>query len=159
VGAEPLAQVLGAAVPDCPDRAALEAWGRRLGAALRPPAVVTLTGEVGAGKTTLVRALCQGAGVTDLDAVTSPTFALVHEYPATTGRVVHADLYRVRSPAELEALGWDELVAEAPLLVVEWPEVAAGTWPSSALHLRLAHDPANPGRRRLAVLPHADGAR
>lgn len=70
---------------------------------------------------------------------------------------MHADLYRVRSPAELDALGWHDLVDQAPLLLVEWPEVAAGTFPRATLHLRLAHDPADPERRLLTVTPGAGG--
>jgi tRNA threonylcarbamoyladenosine biosynthesis protein TsaE len=140
-----------AAVPERPDPAALEAWGRALGAALPRPAVVTLAGELGAGKTTLVRALCAGLGVTDPDAVTSPTFALLQEYPAPDGPVVHADLYRLRRPADLDALGWEEVVATARVLLVEWPEVAAATLPAGTIAIRLGHDPADPDRRRLEV--------
>lgn len=159
MGVDPRAPRLDPAPPHRPDRHALVAWGRRLGASLAAAAaaspgasaVVTLTGEVGAGKTTLVRAICEGAGVVDLDAVTSPTFAILQEYPAPAGPVVHADLYRVRSPQELEVLGWDEVVASAPLLLVEWPEVAAGTFPPGTLHLRLAHVPDDPHRRSVTV--------
>ncbi|MBU6364656.1 MAG: tRNA (adenosine(37)-N6)-threonylcarbamoyltransferase complex ATPase subunit type 1 TsaE [Gemmatimonadetes bacterium] len=159
MGADRRAPRLDPAPPHWPDRQALVAWGRHLGASLAAAvaasagasAVVTLSGEVGAGKTTLVRAICEGAGVPDLDAVTSPTFAILQEYPAPVGPVVHADLYRVRSPHELAALGWDEVMATAPLLLVEWPEVAAGTFPSGTLHLRLAHVPDDPDRRSVTV--------
>ena len=150
--------LLGDAAPETPDRTALQRWGRALGAALRPPALVTLAGDVGAGKTTLVRALCEGLGVTDLDAVTSPTFAILQGYPSPVGEVWHADLYRLRSPAELAMLGWDELVATAPVLLIEWPEIAADTLPPHAMHLRLDHDPAHPDRRRLTVTPPAGSA-
>jgi tRNA threonylcarbamoyladenosine biosynthesis protein TsaE len=143
--------LLGADAPGTPDRTALQRWGRALGAALRPPALVTLAGDVGAGKTTLARALCEGLGVTDLDAVTSPTFAILQGYPSPVGTVWHADLYRLRAPADLEALGWEELVATAPVLLIEWPEIAAGTLPPHAVHLRLDHDPADPDRRCLTV--------
>lgn len=151
MAAEALDWLLGAGCPARPDRAALEAWGRQVGAALPRPAVVALSGDLGAGKTTLVRALCEGLEVESPTSVTSPTFALVHEYPARQGPVVHADLYRLRAPEELEALGWEELVASAPVLLVEWPEVAWGTLPGDALHVRLAHDGTDPTRRRLAV--------
>ena len=83
------------------------------------PAVVTLEGDLGSGKTTLARAICAGLGVSALGAVTSPTFSLVQQYDSPRGPVVHVDLYRLRHESELEALGWDELVATAPVLLVE----------------------------------------
>lgn len=146
-----LQQLIARDAPRAPDRASLEAWGRALGAALPRPAVVTFTGELGAGKTTLVRAVCAGLGVTNLGAVTSPTFALIQEYPAPGGTVVHADLYRLRSTTELDGLGWDELVANASVLLVEWPERAAGTLPAGTIAVELRHDPDHPDRRRLVV--------
>lgn len=146
-----LQRLLGREAPRAPDRASLEAWGRALGAALPRPAVVTFSGELGVGKTTLVRAVCGGLGVTDLAAVTSPTFALIQEYPAPGGAVVHADLYRLRSTAELDGLGWDEIVATAPVLLVEWPERAADTLPPGTIRVELTHDTDHADRRRLSV--------
>jgi tRNA threonylcarbamoyl adenosine modification protein YjeE len=154
-----LEALVTALAPVAPDRAELEQWGRQLGAALPRPAVVALSGDLGAGKTTLVRAICAGLGVADLAAVTSPTFALVQQYDAPAGPVVHADLYRLRSPAELDALGWDELVAEAPVLLVEWPAVARDTLPADAIAIALAHDEARPDRRVLAVRRGVTGLR
>jgi tRNA threonylcarbamoyladenosine biosynthesis protein TsaE len=72
--------------------------------------------------------------------------------------VWHADLYRLRSPTELAMLGWEELVATAPVLLIEWPEMAADTLPPYTVHLRLDHDPARPDRRRLTVTPPAGWA-
>ena len=146
-----LAHLLARGAPRAPDRDSLEAWGRALGAALPRPAIVTLAGDLGAGKTTLARAMCAGLGVTDLAAVTSPTFSLVQQYESPRGAVVHVDLYRLRSGAELEALGWDELVATAPVLLVEWPDRAAGTLPADVIAITLVHDPENPQRRLLRV--------
>ncbi len=146
-----LAALVGREAPRAPDLASLEAWGRALGASLPRPAVVTLAGDLGAGKTTLVRAICEGAGVRDLSAVTSPTFALIQEYAAPRGTVVHADLYRLRSTSELDALGWDELVANAPLLLVEWPQHALDTLPSGVIAIELRHDPTLADRRLLSV--------
>ncbi len=146
-----LPRLISPEVPPAPDRASLEAWGRAFGAALPRPAVVTFSGELGAGKTTLVRAVCAGLGVTDLNAVTSPTFALIQEYPSPGGTVVHADLYRLRSAAELDGLGWDEIVATAPVLLVEWPERAADTLPPGTINVELSHDPDDAGRRRMRV--------
>ncbi len=123
-----------------------------MGAALPRPAVVTLAGDLGAGKTTLARALCAGLGVQNLDAVTSPTFSLVQQYDSPPGTVVHVDLYRLRSDAELDALGWDELVAAASVLLVEWPERAMLRLPSMIIGITLTHDPSDPQRRLLRVL-------
>ena len=146
-----LQQLVGRDAPRAPDRDSLEAWGRALGAALPRPAVVTFSGELGAGKTTLVRAVCEGLGVTDPSLVTSPTFALIQEYPSPKGNVVHVDLYRLKSDAELEGLGWDEIVANASVLLVEWPERAAGTLPQGTISVELNHDPDHVDRRRLLV--------
>ena len=155
MGADPmretLAHLLTLGAPRAPERDSLEAWGRAVGAVLPRPVVITLEGDLGAGKTTLARALCAGIGVADLDAVTSPTFSLVQQYPAPRGPVVHVDLYRLRSDAELMALGWDELVATAPVLLVEWPELAAHTLPADTIGLTLSHDPDDVTRRLLGV--------
>ena len=148
---EQLAHLLSRGSPRAPERDSLEAWGRAVGAVLPRPVVITLEGDLGAGKTTLARALCAGIGVADLDAVTSPTFSLVQQYPAPDGPVVHVDLYRLRSDAELEALGWDELVATAPVLLVEWPERASHTLPADTIGITLSHDPDNTTRRHLHV--------
>lgn len=129
----------------------LISWGRDVGAHLPRPVVVTLEGDLGAGKTTLVRALCAGLGVIELSAVTSPTFALVQEYATPHGTVLHADLYRLHTVAELDSLGWDELVATADVLLVEWPELAAPTLPITTIAMRLTHVPARPDVRALAV--------
>lgn len=146
-----LEKLVGREAPRAPDRDSLEAWGRALGAALPRPSVVTFSGELGAGKTTLVRAVCEGLGVTDPNLVTSPTFALIQQYPAPSGTVVHADLYRLKSDAELDGLGWDEIVANASVLLIEWPERAAETLPAKAIHVELNHDPDHEDRRRLSV--------
>lgn len=149
---EALAHLLTRGAPRLPDRDSLEAWGRAVGAVLPRPVVITLEGDLGVGKTTLARALCAGIGVPDVNAVTSPTFSLVQQYEAPRGPVVHVDLYRLRSDAELEALGWDELVATAPVLLVEWPERAQGTLPPSTIAITLTHDTDEPARRVLRVM-------
>lgn len=146
-----LPYLLGRGAPRAPDIDSLQAWGRLVGAALPRPSVVTLNGDLGVGKTTLARAICAGAGVRDIAAVTSPTFALVQQYDAAGCAVVHADLYRLRSAAELDALGWDEIVATSPLLLIEWPERAVSSLPPETIAITLSHDSANPDRRLLRV--------
>ncbi|MBK6488603.1 MAG: tRNA (adenosine(37)-N6)-threonylcarbamoyltransferase complex ATPase subunit type 1 TsaE [Gemmatimonadetes bacterium] len=116
---------------------ALEAWGEALGRELRAPRVVTLAGEVGAGKTTLVQAICRGYGVHD--AVTSPTFALVHEYAGAVTPVYHLDLYRLRDRRDLLHLGWDELMSASAIVLVEWPERAGDEIPTDAMRIVLSH--------------------
>jgi tRNA threonylcarbamoyladenosine biosynthesis protein TsaE len=125
----------------------LVAWGERFGRAARPPLLVTLAGELGAGKTTLAQAICRGFGVTD--EVTSPTYALVHEYRAPVGRVFHLDLYRLKHPDELTNIGWDDLIAAPDALVlVEWPERAGSRLPSH-VPIDLEYAPDDDARRVL----------
>jgi tRNA threonylcarbamoyl adenosine modification protein YjeE len=123
----------------------LRSWGQRFGRAARAPLVVTLAGELGAGKTTLVQAICEGYGVTA--EVTSPTFALVHEYVAPRSPVHHLDLYRLDRPDQLDALGWDELVSGHALVLIEWPDRAGDRLPAGRVSLSLQHLPDDPGRR------------
>lgn len=116
--------------------AGLEALGHRLGRELPTGTVVWLEGELGAGKTTLVRAIAGGRGATDQ--ATSPTFALVHRYEGLGGPVFHVDCYRLRSPEEASELDWQSLVG-GDLLLVEWP-ARAGPWvPPAGLRITLGH--------------------
>lgn len=128
-------------------RAELTAWGEHFGRTAAAPLVVAIRGELGAGKTTLVQAICRGAGVTQ--EVTSPTFALVHEYAAPKWPVYHLDLYRLDRPEELTNIGWDEIVAAPALVLVEWPERAGRRLPPDVRAIALAYDPADPERRIL----------
>lgn len=125
----------------------LVAWGERLGADARAPLVVAISGELGAGKTTLARAICRGFGVTG--PVTSPTYALVHEYTAPRALVYHVDLYRLDSPSQLDSIGWDELVRSHALVIVEWPERAGERIPEEHVPITLDYAPGDPARRVL----------
>ena len=122
--------------------------GEALGAALARPAFLCLEGDLGAGKTTLAAAILRGAGVTD--AVTSPTYAVVHTYHTPAGPAHHADLYRLDGAEQLPPIGWDDLTASPDLVLVEWPDRAAGRLPAHARTLTLAHLAGDPTRRRLA---------
>ena len=100
--------------------AATEAIGCELVRTLEPGTLILLSGDLGAGKTTFVRGLAQGLGI-DPAEVTSPTFTLIQEYQGQGGRLVHADLYRLR-PDEVPDLGLDEYRAAGCLIAVEWPD-------------------------------------
>jgi tRNA threonylcarbamoyladenosine biosynthesis protein TsaE len=119
------------------DEAATLALGAELAAAAPPAAVVALHGELGAGKTTLVRGLLRGLGYAG--AVTSPTYTLMEPYEAGDRRVVHFDLYRLGDPEELEMLGAREELDGGALALVEWPERGEGVLPSPDLVLELVH--------------------
>lgn len=85
------------------------------------PRVVVLRGELGAGKTTLVKGWLQALGAAEPEEVTSPTFTLVHEYQGRLGKIYHLDLYRLETEREVAAMGLDEMAEEAgSLLLVEW---------------------------------------
>jgi len=96
------------------------ALGRKLAAQLSPPRMVVLRGELGAGKTTLVKGIVEGLAAARREDVASPTFTLVHEYRGPRGAVYHIDLYRVDTPRELETVGVDDLIDEHSLLLIEW---------------------------------------
>ncbi len=96
--------------------------GRSLAADLSPPRLIVLRGELGAGKTTLVKGIAEGFQAASADHVTSPTFTLVHEYRGPDVSVYHIDLYRVDTQRELETLGLDDLRDEKSVLLIEWGE-------------------------------------
>ncbi len=98
------------------------ALGRSLAPSLVPPKLVLLRGDLGAGKTTLVKGIARAFDAAHEDDVTSPTFTLIHEYRGPHVNVVHVDLYRVDTPRQLETLGLDDLVAENSVLLLEWGE-------------------------------------
>ena len=94
--------------------------GRSLAAVLAPPKLVVLRGELGAGKTTLVKGIAEGFQAASAENVTSPTFTLVHEYRGPEVSVYHIDLYRVDTQRELETLGLDDLRDDKSVLLIEW---------------------------------------
>ncbi len=117
--------------------AELAAEGERIGRALNPGAVVHLQGELGAGKTTMVRAIARGLGVAE--ATTSPTYALVHRYAGRRGPVFHLDCYRLQQPDESADVDWEGLAADGDALLIEWPEHAIGWAPPATVRVRLSH--------------------
>lgn len=96
--------------------------GRRLAAELKPGSVVLLRGELGAGKTTLVKGIAEGFRAAEADLVTSPTFTLIHEYRGPQVTLYHIDLYRVDTQRELDTLALDDLMDADSILLIEWGE-------------------------------------
>jgi tRNA threonylcarbamoyladenosine biosynthesis protein TsaE len=98
------------------------AFGRTLAELLAPPKLVLLRGDLGAGKTTLVKGIAAAFEAAAEEDVTSPTFTLVHEYRGPKVNLFHIDLYRVDTPRELETLGLDDLRDGNGILLIEWGE-------------------------------------
>ena len=129
------------------DPAASEAFGARLAALVRPGDVLTLSGTLGAGKTSIARGLLATLGL--VGEAPSPSFAIVQPYapPEVSQSVLHVDLYRIDNPDEIDELGLDEARGDSALLI-EWPERAPGRWPDAlALALEILPD----GTRRLTA--------
>lgn len=137
------------------------AFGRQLAKELRPPCLALLEGELGSGKTTLVKGIVAGLGAGREEDVTSPSFTLVHEYglpalvrrltdqptdagPAragSAGKVYHVDLYRIEDARELATLGLEDLAGQDATVVVEWGEKLAGSGPvpPGGIRIRMEH--------------------
>ena len=98
------------------------ALGRTLAPMLTPPKLVVLRGDLGAGKTTLVKGIANAFHAASEEDVTSPTFTLIHEYRGPKATLYHIDLYRVDTPRQLETLGIDDLIADNSILLIEWGE-------------------------------------
>ena len=128
--------------------AELSAWGEDLGRRLAPGSVVTLTGPLGAGKTTLVQAIARGLGVAAQ--ATSPTYTYVHRYEGRRGPVFHLDCYRLRHPDDAADLDGEAIQREADAALIEWPEKAGAYVPAPTLRLVLDYAP-EADRRSLEV--------
>jgi tRNA threonylcarbamoyladenosine biosynthesis protein TsaE len=96
--------------------------GRQLAADLKPGSVVLLRGDLGAGKTTMVKGIAEGFSAADADRVTSPTFTLIHEYRGPKVVLYHIDLYRIDTQRELDTLALDDLMDANSILLIEWGE-------------------------------------
>ena len=133
------------------DLGATDHLGRRIAEDLLPGDLVTLSGGLGGGKTTLARAIIRALANDPALDVPSPTFTLMQAYETARGPVVHADLYRIGGPGELTELGWDE-AAEQAILLVEWPERAGSALGASRLDVALALTPDGGPEARAATL-------
>lgn len=121
---------------------------REIGAHLQVPTLILLSGDLGAGKTTLTKGIVSGLGAAKEEEVTSPTFTLVHKYENGT-RVYHVDLYRVVSFHDFETLGLEDVFSEQAIVIVEWSEKFAlrTDWPIVRIHLEhLSED-----QRRISI--------
>ena len=135
------------ALPDAPST---EAAGARLASALGGGMVIAISGELGAGKTTLVRGCLRALGWDG--PVKSPTYMLVEQYPVSSLYFFHFDFYRFADPSEWETAGLADCFRDDSICVVEWPERVAGLLPPSDLQLTLSHpDDPDLGGRHLAL--------
>ncbi len=127
-----------------------QALARELAQTLRPPVVIALYGDLGAGKTLFTQALARALGVTQ--PVTSPTFTLINEYPLPSGIILyHVDLYRLHDPIpEARALGLEELFDEG-IVVIEWADRITPLLPSTRIDVHLEH--AGASQRRITITP------
>lgn len=118
------------------DEIATEAIGKKLAAVVKSPCIIFLKGELGAGKTTIVRGFLRGFGYQDI--VKSPTFTLVEPYRFELCTVYHFDLYRLNHPEELEHMGIRDYLTDDAILLVEWPEHGLDFLPKPDLILELS---------------------
>lgn len=104
-----------------------------------PGTMITLEGDLGAGKTCFVRGLARGLGADPLN-ISSPTFVIEHRHACDAGTLVHIDAYRIRSSDDLASIGWDELLAESDaVIVVEWPSRILAALPEVRIEVRIQH--------------------
>jgi tRNA threonylcarbamoyladenosine biosynthesis protein TsaE len=116
---------------------ALAPLARRLAAALPRPAFIALHGDLGAGKTTFVKAVAATAGI-DPAEVVSPTFGLLHEHVGKTASILHADMYRLPDADALWEIGWHDALSRADWAFVEWPERIGAVLPADRLDVSIA---------------------
>ncbi len=110
--------------------------------------VVAFHGQMGAGKTTFISALCKAIGVTD--AASSPTFSIINQYTTSSGQIIyHMDWYRLKDEEEALQAGVEDALYSGHLCLVEWPERATGLLPDDTLHVKL--ELVDEGKRRLTI--------
>ena len=127
------------------------ALGRTLAGILAPPKIVVLRGDLGAGKTTLVKGIAEAFRAASEEDVTSPTFTLIHEYRGPEAVLYHIDLYRVDTPRQLETLGLDDLIAENSVLLIEWGEKFARFGRERDVEIALEKEGENERRVRVTL--------
>jgi tRNA threonylcarbamoyladenosine biosynthesis protein TsaE len=129
--------------------------GRVLAELLRPPAIVTIEGDLGTGKTTLVREILRARGVRG--AITSPSFTLAQSYRGREAEQLHhLDLYRLAAGADVDLFAWDDYLGPRAITLVEWPEAGSEALPAPDLRLELAHRSRQSRVARLHAEPFAE---
>jgi tRNA threonylcarbamoyladenosine biosynthesis protein TsaE len=128
------------------------ARGREIGAQLSAPLLILLSGDLGAGKTTLTKGLASGFGAASEEEITSPTFTLVHRYSGASVPVYHVDLYRIEGTRDLHTLGLEDVFAENAIVIVEWPDRLKMHHDWTVLRVHLEHV-ADDSRRILIDAP------
>jgi tRNA threonylcarbamoyladenosine biosynthesis protein TsaE len=123
-------------------------FGRQLARQIEPPCLILLEGELGSGKTTLVKGMVAGLGAAREEEVTSPSFTLVHEYGHAC-KVYHVDLYRIEGARDFASLGLDELFEENATVIVEWGERISDNAPELQWRIRLEYVTSD--KRRITV--------
>lgn len=112
--------------------------GEKLAQTLKNGSIIALYGDLGSGKTRLVKGICKGLGVEDM--VNSPTFMIVNEYfSGTNGTVFHFDLYRLKTEDEINSMGFSDYMKSGSIILIEWPEHAERILPNHTIKIRLAH--------------------
>jgi tRNA threonylcarbamoyladenosine biosynthesis protein TsaE len=124
-------------------------WGREFAKRLIAPILISLTGDLGSGKTTLTKGIVAGLGAASEDEVTSPTFTLVHVY-GKAAKVYHADLYRIESFHDFETLGLEDVFAKPAVVILEWSERFPLQSPWPQVRIRLEHRGGD--SRRISIL-------
>jgi len=128
--------------------------GRKIGYLIKTGCSIALKGELGAGKTTFVQGLAKGLGISEKYYITSPTFSIINEYPSQGLTLCHLDLYRLGSVEELEYIGFDDLLDDRHLIVVEWPQLLEADHFKFDLEIRFILD--EQYNRRIVVTSLAD---
>jgi len=129
--------------------------GREFANTLHPGDVVALVGELGTGKTLFASGVCRGLGAAGHTG--SPTFTLIHEYPAPFGAVIHVDLYRTGSRREIRELALEDYYSDRTICLIEWAERAEGLLPARHLTVRIAYGTGD--TERVFEMPETEEAR
>ena len=133
---------------------AMQQFGEQLASALPDGALVTLSGELGAGKSVLARSMIHSLGYSGR--VKSPTYTLIETYEITRPdeevlRVAHLDLYRLSDPEELDYLGFDDVLQASKLVLIEWAELGGNRVPADAVHVHIAYADNNARKVELSI--------
>jgi tRNA threonylcarbamoyladenosine biosynthesis protein TsaE len=139
---DPKTQILATATFDLANEAKMIGFGKDMARLIKSPMIITMRGDLGAGKTTLSRGVLQGLG--HRGNVKSPTYTLVEPYELEVGAVYHFDLYRMVDPEELEYMGFADYLLDAALCLIEWPERGEGFIPLADISISIGE--ANNGR-------------